>query len=164
MLKLSSIVLNASVLLVPFRHTGVTFQYFLAWHAFKGSGCTFYFSMARKPPVGQGLLIVEASRSHSRHTTLGRNPLDGWKARCKDLYLTTHNTHQETDIHAPGRIRTHKPVAADSCLRPRGHRDRQAVYTSTYLTYETRFERMFGGGGGQGFKERNKTQQSPPFK
>jgi hypothetical protein len=27
-----------------------------------------------------------------RHTTVGRNPLDGWSARRGDLYLTTHNT------------------------------------------------------------------------
>jgi hypothetical protein len=30
-----------------------------------------------QPPVGQGLLIVEASRAHLfRHTTLGRTPLE----------------------------------------------------------------------------------------
>jgi len=35
------------------------------------------FFMARHPPVGHGLLIIEASQSHSvRHTTLGRTPLD----------------------------------------------------------------------------------------
>ena len=28
-----------------------------------------------------------------RHTTVGRTPLDEWSARRKDLYLTTHNTH-----------------------------------------------------------------------
>ena len=28
-----------------------------------------------------------------RHTTLGRTPLDEWSARRRDLYLTTHNTH-----------------------------------------------------------------------
>jgi len=31
-------------------------------------------SIAQKPTVGQGILIIEASRSHS-HTTLGRTPL-----------------------------------------------------------------------------------------
>jgi hypothetical protein len=46
--------------------------------------------------------------THFRHTTLGRTPLDEWPARRRDLYLTTHNTHK-TDIHAPGRIRTHNP-------------------------------------------------------
>ena len=34
-----------------------------------------------------------------RHTTVGRTPLDEWSARRRDLYLTTHNTHnRETSI------------------------------------------------------------------
>ena len=28
-----------------------------------------------------------------RRTTVGRNPLDEWSARRRDLYLTTHNSH-----------------------------------------------------------------------
>jgi hypothetical protein len=28
-----------------------------------------------------------------RRATVGRNPLDEWSARRRDLYLTTHNTH-----------------------------------------------------------------------
>ena len=28
-----------------------------------------------------------------RHTTISMTPLDGWSARRRDLYLTTHNTH-----------------------------------------------------------------------
>ena len=28
-----------------------------------------------------------------RRTTVGRTPLDGWSARRRDLYLTTHDTH-----------------------------------------------------------------------
>jgi hypothetical protein len=28
-----------------------------------------------------------------RHTTVGRTPLDEWSARCRDLCVTTHNTH-----------------------------------------------------------------------
>ena len=51
--------------------------------------------MGQEPLVGQGLLIIEASRSHSViHTTLGRTPLDEWSARSRDFYLTTHNTHK----------------------------------------------------------------------
>ena len=53
-----------------------------------------YFSMAQQPLVSQGLLIVENSLSISaRHTTVSRSPLDELSARRKDLYLTTHNTH-----------------------------------------------------------------------
>jgi len=28
-----------------------------------------------------------------RHTTLSKTPLDKWSVRRRDLYLTTHNTH-----------------------------------------------------------------------
>ena len=49
----------------------------------------YIFFLAQQPPVGQGLLIHEVSRSH----TVGRTPLDEWSARPRDLYLTTHNTH-----------------------------------------------------------------------
>jgi len=47
---------------------------------------------AQQPLASLGLLIIQASRSHSRHTTLGRVPPDGWSALRRDLYLTTHTT------------------------------------------------------------------------
>ena len=52
--------------------------------------------MAREPPVDQGLLIVEASRSqtHTHTPHFGRTPLDEWSVRCRGLCLTTHNTHK----------------------------------------------------------------------
>jgi len=77
-----------------------------------------------------------------RHTTLGRTPLDKWSARRRDLYLTTHNTHQrerERDIHAPDGIRTHnssKRAAADPRLRPCGHRHRFIVFCTTNKLYK----------------------------
>jgi hypothetical protein len=38
--------------------------------------------------------FFEVFRDHTqRHTTVGRTPLDEWSARRRDLYLTTHNTH-----------------------------------------------------------------------
>ena len=36
-----------------------------------------------------------------RHTTVGRIPLDGWSARRRDLYLTTHNTHNRQTSMLP---------------------------------------------------------------
>jgi len=40
------------------------------------------------PPYSWGFL------NHTqRRTTIGRTPLDEWSARRRDLYLTTHNTH-----------------------------------------------------------------------
>jgi len=38
-----------------------------------------------------------------RRTTVGRTPLDEWSARRRDLYLTTHNTHnRQTSIPSVG--------------------------------------------------------------
>ena len=87
-----------------------------------------------------------------RRVTVGRTPLDEWPIRRRDLYLTTHNTHNTrtstwqhttltthrplpdntqnskvTDIHAPRGIRTHnlsRWTAAELRLRPSGHWDR----------------------------------------
>jgi hypothetical protein len=62
----------------------------------------------------RGLLLYLTTIGTAR--TLGRTPLAEWPARRRDLYLTTHNT----DIHAPGGIRTCNPskqVAADPRLR-----------------------------------------------
>ena len=56
---------------------------FLALQPF---GCIFH-----SPVAGFGLLIFEVSRSHTRHATVGRTPLDEWSIRRRDLYLTTHN-------------------------------------------------------------------------
>jgi len=65
-----------------------------------------------------------------RRITVGRTPLDEWTTRRRDLYLTTHKNSQQTNIHAPGGIRTHdlsKRAAADL----RGNWDRQ--YTKVKL-------------------------------
>jgi hypothetical protein len=60
-----------------------------------------FFPMARQPLGGLGRLIFEASRSHFRHTTLGRTPLDEGPARRRDLYLTTLNTHKRLTSMPP---------------------------------------------------------------
>jgi len=57
-------------------------------------------------------------------TTVGRTPLDEWSARRRDLYLTTHNTHNRQTSMSTSWIRTHnlsKRAAADPRLRPRLH-------------------------------------------
>jgi len=46
-----------------------------------------------RPNASHGLLMLDVSRSQTRHTTVGRTPLDEWSVRRKYLYLTTHNTH-----------------------------------------------------------------------
>ena len=54
----------------------------------------YIFCGAQQPPVGQGLLIHESSRSHKLRTTFGRTPLDEGSARRRDLCLTKHSTHK----------------------------------------------------------------------
>jgi len=51
--------------------------------------------------VGQGLLIIKGTRSHTRRTTVGRTPLDEWSARRRDLYLTIHNIHKRQTSMPP---------------------------------------------------------------
>ena len=65
-----------------------------------------------------------------RRSTVGRNPLDEWSARRRDLYPTTHDTHNRQISMPPGGIRTHnlsRRAAADLRLRPRGHWDRRLL-------------------------------------
>jgi hypothetical protein len=66
----------------------------------------YWFVLGATAPstVGQGVLIHEASISHTlRRATLCRTPLDQWSARRRDLYLTTHNTHnKQTSIPFAG--------------------------------------------------------------
>ena len=81
----------------------------------------FFFSVAQLSLVGQGLLIVEASRSHS-----GTPHLIGllWTSDRPHSDNTQHS--QQTFIHVFGGVRTHNPsrrAAADARLRPRGHWD-----------------------------------------
>ena len=52
----------------------------------------FFLLLAQQPPVGQGLLIHEVSRSHTQwRTTVGWTALDEGSACRRDLLLATHN-------------------------------------------------------------------------
>jgi hypothetical protein len=114
-----------------FYDTISTFLLWLNWYKTK----TFYMktylclSYLASPPLwscGPTRAMVSSFLRFlvhtQRRTTVGRTPLDEWSARRRDLYLTTHNTQQQTNIRAPGAIRTHdlgRRAAADLCLRPR---------------------------------------------
>jgi len=79
--------------------------------------------MALRPIVGQGLLIIEASQSHSEHHT--RQDFSGWVISLMQKPLSDNTQHpNETDVPGPGGIRTHNPnkwAAADPRLRPHGN-------------------------------------------
>ena len=72
-----------------------------------------------------------ASRSHTLigPTTLGRTPLDGWSARRRDLYLTTHNIHErQTSVPPVG----FEPAILPTSQRPQTHAlDRSATEICT---------------------------------
>jgi len=71
-----------------------------------------------------------------RHTTVGRTPLDEWKVRRRDLYLTTHNTHNrqtsmpqevfEPTISAGKRLQTYAEDRAATWTGVEGDTDTQA--------------------------------------
>jgi hypothetical protein len=89
--------------------------------------------MAQQPLVGQGLLSIEASRSHS-HTPLGRTPLEEWSAQRKDLYLTTHNTHKRQTSMPPAEF---EPTILVS-ERPQTHAlDRAATGIGKGVIYQS---------------------------
>jgi len=88
----------------------------------------FFFSLWRCDPTRVMTSSFLRFLDHTqRRTTAGRTPLDEWSSRRRDLYLTTHNTHNRQTSMPTGGIRTHdlsRRAYADLCLWPRGHWDR----------------------------------------
>ena len=69
-----------------------------------------------------------------RSTTVGRTPLDEWSARRRDLYLTTHNTHNRQTSMPP--VGFEPTISAG--VRPQTYNlDRAATGTGTAVTYKT---------------------------
>ena len=65
-----------------------------------------------------------------RHTTVGRTPLDEWSARRRNLYLTTHNTHNIQISMRP--VGFEPTISADE--RPQTYAlDRPATGTGIYI-------------------------------
>jgi len=82
--------------------------------------------MVQQPLLDQGLLIIEASRSHSdtQHSVGLIRTSDQPKAQTSAGQQTTLSSNRHA---CPGAIRTRSPnmrAAAISCLRPRLHWDR----------------------------------------
>ena len=84
------------------------------------------------PVAGFSLLLFEVSWSHTqRRVTFGRTPLDEWSIRRRDVYLTTHNTHNRQTSMPP--VGFEPTVSAGE--RPQTHAlDRAATGTGTNLT------------------------------
>ena len=70
-----------------------------------------------------------------RRTTVGRTPLDDWSARRRDLYLTTHNTHNRQISMPP--VRFEPTISAGE--RPQTYAlDRAATGTGLILLYQNK--------------------------
>ena len=63
---------------------------------------------------------------YTRHTTVGRTPLDEWSVRHRDLYLTTHNSHNRQTSMSSEEFEPTNPASE----RPQTHAlDREATGT-----------------------------------
>ena len=89
-----------------------------------------FFFWHNAPQWARASSITRFLDHTQRRNTFDRSPLDEGSALRRDLYLTTHDTHQQTNIHAPDRIRAHnlsRQAAADLRLRPRCYWDRRPL-------------------------------------
>ena len=67
-----------------------------------------------------------------QHTTVGRTPLDEGSGRRRDLYLTTHNTHnRQTSMSSVG----FEPTISAGELPQTYALDRAATGTGKYYSY-----------------------------
>jgi len=101
-------------------------------HRVTNTKCRFFFLLWLCDPTRvMASSFLRFLDHRQRRTTVGRTPLDEWSARRRDLYLTTHNTHnRQTSMPPPRGIWTHdlsRRTAANLRLRPRGHWDRHQV-------------------------------------
>ena len=80
--------------------------------------------MALRPNAANASSFLRFLDHTQRRTKVGRTPLDEWSARRRDLYLTTHNTHNRQTSMPPVGFEPHglsRRATADLRLRPRGH-------------------------------------------
>ena len=93
--------------------------------------------VVRQPPLGQGVLIHDVSRSH-KTTHHSRQGSSGRVKSSSQIPLSDNTQHsQQTNIHAPGGIRTHnlsRWAAADLRLGPHGYWDRLYCTSTVQFT------------------------------
>jgi hypothetical protein len=110
------------------------------------------FFMALQPLVGQGHLIIGASRSH---ITLGRTPVDEWSARYRDLYLTINNNLKRQTSMLPAEFEPTIPAnkRPQTDVLPRGRWDRlMSTLASQTHTWFPHWEIRSGSRSKQGYQ------------
>jgi hypothetical protein len=64
--------------------------------------CVFFVCFWSNSPQWARASSYKRFLDHTQwHTTVGRTPLDEWSAHRRDLYLTTHNTHNRQTSMPP---------------------------------------------------------------
>jgi len=72
------------------------------WNCISNSKSQYIFLLWRCDPTRVMASSFLRFMDHTqRRTTVGRTPLDEWSARRRDLYLTTHNTHNRQTSMPP---------------------------------------------------------------
>ena len=91
----------------------------------------FFFPLWRCSPTRAMTSSTLRFLDHTQQrTTVGRTPLDEWSARRRDLYLTTHDTHNRHPCHH----NLSKRAAADLRLKSRGHQDRHFINILMFIS------------------------------
>ena len=111
------------------------YSYFALCNVWERSFCVVMFNFflpwpnspsGPRPPLYRGFVIT------IRHNPLGRTPLDEWSARRRDLYQTTHNTHNRQTSMLPTGFKPMIPARK----RPQIHAlDRAATGIGLMLNY-----------------------------
>ena len=102
--------------------------------------------LARQPLVGSYSYTRFLDHTQ-RRATVGRTHLDEWSARRRDLYLTTHNTHNRQTSMPPGGIRTHNGTGNDRSVTYRNvtfvtvYNIRSKIQPSTSIPFATRVQK-----------------------
>jgi hypothetical protein len=98
------------------------------------------FLQWRNSPCGPGPPHYRGSTITLRHTTLARTPLDEGSARRRDLYLTTHNTHNRqtsmpTAGFQPTILKSERPQtnALDRAATGIGRQNYSHLYINLYV-------------------------------
>ena len=88
--------------------------------------CLFVFGATA--PRGARASSFKRFLGHTQQRTIvGRNPLDEWSARRRDLYLTIHNTHNRQTSMPPAGFEPTISAGERPHLIPRGHWDRPCL-------------------------------------
>ena len=70
------------------------------------SSLSFFFLWRCGPTRAMAFSFLRFLDDTQRRITVGRTPLDEWSARRRDLYLTTHNTHNRQTSMPPAGFET----------------------------------------------------------